>query len=248
MKSTIRAFAFLMVFTFVGTVSLCGCAYPYEEPIVLTDHTGEPETDKMVLRDTDDPQQISSETVSESSSPASEEVSFETDPVSDVSSEATTSDVDSETSSDVPSEKPIDRTVPIDPKEEDGGKYVLNLSSRKIHLPECASAAKIAEDNKCVTDRSLDDLVAAGYTPCGTCMKDKTVDKTDTAKTDTGKTDRNPDKTGQKYVLNTSSKKIHLPDCSSVKRIAEKNYSETTDPQACLAQGYEACKICKPFG
>ena len=46
------------------------------------------------------------------------------------------------------------------------------------------------------------------------------------------------------YIVNTSSKKIHLPDCSSVQDIKEANRSTTTDPEALIADGYTWCKRC----
>ena len=49
------------------------------------------------------------------------------------------------------------------------------------------------------------------------------------------------------YVLNTNSKKFHLPDCPSVEKIAEKNRQDYTGSRADLtAQGYEPCKQCNP--
>ncbi len=49
------------------------------------------------------------------------------------------------------------------------------------------------------------------------------------------------------YVLNTKSKKIHLPDCSSVGKIEEDN-KEVTDKskEELINEGYEACGSCKP--
>lgn len=46
------------------------------------------------------------------------------------------------------------------------------------------------------------------------------------------------------YVLNTNTKKIHLPDCSSVKDIKESNKDTCEDPEEALAAGYEWCKRC----
>lgn len=49
------------------------------------------------------------------------------------------------------------------------------------------------------------------------------------------------------YVLNTKSKKIHLPDCSSVDKIEEDN-KETTDKskEELINMGYDPCGSCKP--
>ena len=49
------------------------------------------------------------------------------------------------------------------------------------------------------------------------------------------------------YVLNTSSKKIHLPTCSSVSKIEEGNRQDYTGSKEALQQqGYMVCGICKP--
>lgn len=49
------------------------------------------------------------------------------------------------------------------------------------------------------------------------------------------------------YILNTNTKKIHLPDCSSVSTIAEQNKEESTDSIEILEQeGYTRCKRCNP--
>lgn len=49
-------------------------------------------------------------------------------------------------------------------------------------------------------------------------------------------------------VLNTSSKRVHKPDCSGVAQMAEKNKKEFTGTQeeldALLAQGYKLCGTC----
>ena len=59
--------------------------------------------------------------------------------------------------------------------EESGGeeenRYVLNTGSKKIHTPDCSSVSKISEQNKKEHTGSLDELLAQGYTTCGTCIK-----------------------------------------------------------------------------
>ena len=56
-----------------------------------------------------------------------------------------------------------------------------------------------------------------------------------------------PSNTDTEYVLNTKSKKIHLPDCSSVGKIEEDN-KEITDKskEELINMGYEPCGACKP--
>ena len=52
---------------------------------------------------------------------------------------------------------------------------------------------------------------------------------------------------GVRYILNTNSKKIHFPDCHSVKKMSEKNKKETNLSKGDLIdQGYTSCGNCKP--
>lgn len=49
------------------------------------------------------------------------------------------------------------------------------------------------------------------------------------------------------YVLNTSTKKFHVPSCSEVKKMKQKNYSEYTGTaDEVISMGYAACKKCHP--
>lgn len=50
------------------------------------------------------------------------------------------------------------------------------------------------------------------------------------------------------YVLNIKSKKIHYPDCESVKTIKEENKGSTDNFEEAVAQGYTPCGSCKPTG
>lgn len=49
------------------------------------------------------------------------------------------------------------------------------------------------------------------------------------------------------YVLNTNTKKFHMPYCSSVKDMKEKNKKETTmSREEIINRGYQPCKRCNP--
>ena len=65
--------------------------------------------------------------------------------------------------------------------------------------------------------------------------------------TDASTSANDGEKNDTEYVLNTKSKKIHLPDCSSVDKIEEDN-KETTDKSKdeLIKMGYEPCGACKP--
>ena len=63
---------------------------------------------------------------------------------------------------------------------------------------------------------------------------------------DTGSTSA-PQEQEESYVLNTSSKKVHLPECSGVSSMNPANRQDYTGTlQSLLDQGYEPCGICHP--
>ena len=47
--------------------------------------------------------------------------------------------------------------------------YVLNTSSGKFHLPSCSSVEKMDPANRQDYTGSREDLIAQGYSPCGSC-------------------------------------------------------------------------------
>ena len=47
--------------------------------------------------------------------------------------------------------------------------YVLNTSTKKFHKPSCYHAKNLTGENRKETDRSREEIVAAGYSACGTC-------------------------------------------------------------------------------
>lgn len=50
-----------------------------------------------------------------------------------------------------------------------GQHYVLNTSSMKFHLPDCPGVSNMSEQNKQEYTGSREELIAQGYSPCGTC-------------------------------------------------------------------------------
>ena len=66
---------------------------------------------------------------------------------------------------------------------------------------------------------------------------------------DSSETEVEGDESGSKitYILNTNTKKIHLPTCKSAQEMMESNREETTRTKASLVRdGYSTCGICKP--
>ena len=64
---------------------------------------------------------------------------------------------------------------------------------------------------------------------------------------DGGNDDTGDNETKITYILNTSTKKFHYPNCASAKKIADKNRAETTKSrEELIAEGYSPCGNCDP--
>lgn len=55
----------------------------------------------------------------------------------------------------------------VDPSE--AVNYILNVNTKKFHLPSCSSAEKIQKENKENFTGDREQLVRNGYEPCGSC-------------------------------------------------------------------------------
>lgn len=47
--------------------------------------------------------------------------------------------------------------------------YILNIESKKFHMPSCSSAAKLDESKKETYTGDRETLIGEGYSPCGSC-------------------------------------------------------------------------------
>ena len=56
-----------------------------------------------------------------------------------------------------------------------------------------------------------------------------------------------PERSGYSYVLNTNTHKFHIPSCSSVRRMSERNKEYSNDSRdEIIARGYSPCQRCHP--
>ena len=56
------------------------------------------------------------------------------------------------------------------PEEENTSyKYILNVRSHKIHYPDCKGVKDMSDKNKEYTSKTVEELEADGYSPCGMC-------------------------------------------------------------------------------
>lgn len=63
--------------------------------------------------------------------------------------------------------------LPPPPETEPIGEdttYILNLNSMVFHRISCSSCSKIAQKNRSQTSLSREELIAQGFSPCGSCM------------------------------------------------------------------------------
>ena len=88
---------------------------------------------------------------------------------------------DSWAEDEAPAETPAEEETPAETEASAGAEdsptsdipaettYILNTSSQKFHLPDCASAASISPANREEYTGSREDLIGQGYSPCGQC-------------------------------------------------------------------------------
>ena len=58
---------------------------------------------------------------------------------------------------------------PNENEGENGPKYILNTSSKKVHIPTCGSVSTMVDKNKQEYNGELADILAEGYQKCGAC-------------------------------------------------------------------------------
>lgn len=63
-----------------------------------------------------------------------------------------------------------DGTMELSPDAEiNHYAYVLNTKNKKIHLPTCSGVRDMSASNKQYTNKTLSELIAEGYSACGSC-------------------------------------------------------------------------------
>ena len=131
-----------------------------------------------------------------------------------------------------------------------GTTYVLNTSSKRFHKIDCKSVNQMKESNRAYSTESAEKLVEQGYKPCGTCKPYVSQSVVNSNKSD-NKSDSDTTKKTQgavsTYVLNTNSKKFHLPSCGSVSDMSQKNRKDVSMTRdEVISSGYSPCKRCNP--
>lgn len=60
-------------------------------------------------------------------------------------------------------------SLEIKETSSDAYPYVINTGSRVFHNPDCTSTTQMKESNKRFSTETREELIAAGYKPCGNC-------------------------------------------------------------------------------
>lgn len=131
----------------------------------------------------------------------------------------------------------------------EGTTYVLNTRSKRFHLVTCESVNDIVEKNKAYSTETAEDLIVAGYKPCGRCNPYNTHIHKDDSNTDQSNSSKDNKDGSEKpvYVLNTKKMNFHKSDCKKVKDIKAKyRKTVTMTRKKIIKKGYKPCKSCNP--
>lgn len=126
-----------------------------------------------------------------------------------------------------------DQTVPTD----SSSSYSTDISDLPVYSGESH------EDGTNTTASSASNNTSSSSTQTTTAPAVVAETNQATAQQDTS----SPTSSSSTFILNTNSKKFHLPSCSSIKRMKDSNKKEFSGSRdEVIAQGYEPCKKCNP--
>ena len=63
----------------------------------------------------------------------------------------------------IPAEEPVSGKTILEET------YILNISSKKFHRPDCSSVREMKEQNREEYAGSREELISRGYAPCKSC-------------------------------------------------------------------------------
>lgn len=97
--------------------------------------------------------------------------------------------------------------------------------------------------------RLAEDTLAQAGTDSSETANDSSLQTAEAANSPAISNETSTDSTASEttYILNTNTKKFHLPGCSSVNKMKDKNKKEYTGTREdVIAQGYDPCARCNP--
>lgn len=127
--------------------------------------------------------------------------------------------------------EPIARGVWVDMRSDDGS------IDQRVFVFNAANGYEIDYSGASATGWSSTSVESPAPAPA--------TDSTDASASTSGPA--SPVPAGTTYILNTNTGKFHLPGCSSVKQMSEKNKQTFTGTRdEAIAQGYSPCGRCNP--
>lgn len=120
--------------------------------------------------------------------------------------------------------------------------YVYSILSKTLHLPSCYHAGEIKEDYRFEYTGYITELLEKGYTICKDCLvPDKEEEEPEDDTNKVAKEDAT-------FVINSSSKALHMLDCHHIKEMEEKNvqYTDLTLEELIELDIYKPCGFCLP--
>ncbi|MCD7871741.1 MAG: hypothetical protein LUG21_00165 [Clostridiales bacterium] len=66
-------------------------------------------------------------------------------------------------------ENEIQSSVSQNAAQSAENEWVINVKTKKVHTADCPYAGKIAAENKEYSDKPVSELIAQGYSKCGSC-------------------------------------------------------------------------------
>ncbi len=132
---------------------------------------------------------------------------------------------------------------PVTEEPSENYSYIINKSSKTVHRFDCSSVSTIAEANREEFEGEEELLFEEyrGYKACGKCLPDTVIPSDGSEDTPENDIEVN-------YILNTKSKKYHLPACTGTLPSGENrfDYNGTEADFLKYYSDYTPCGICKP--
>jgi len=120
------------------------------------------------------------------------------------------------------------------------GEYIGNINSKVIHRASCSY---LPDPGNRVYFATLEAALAQGYRPCGQCHPDG-GSAGQTSRSSSVTITSSTTNTGNNFIGNKNTKKVHLPSCSSLPDLQNRVYFQTY--KSAITAGYDPCQKCHP--
>ncbi|MBO7196061.1 MAG: hypothetical protein J6V80_01880 [Clostridia bacterium] len=129
-------------------------------------------------------------------------------------------------------------------EEETELTYVYSIVTKVLHLPDCYHIDRMNDEYVTQHSGDITLLLQNGYTVCRDCLVPDDLEKEEEEEEDDTNKVAPEDAT---FVINKSSKIVHLLDCYHVEKMVEKNrqYTDLMLDEL-IADEHRPCGVCMP--